>query len=1112
MADRNCGFLRASKELRNGVLFVMQITKLNILYDFDETELTETEQADVASAADALVQCINRLGRVDLEYMSSLSGKSKADLIVALAGKAIFQNPAVFADADAWNEDDGWMLASQYLCGNIMEKLHVARKANLKFCCFERNIATLEKLVPNRIDVSDIHFSLGATWIPTEYYRRFIADLLKIGRKHISVIFNKEMGAYIVRVDDKKLLAESIDNNQTYGLPEMPALDIIEHSLNAKSVKVFDYRVRNNQNRKRPYVPVPNTEKTLAAQEKQLLIHERFAAWVHEDKRRKQAISDLYNDCYVGYVMKPFDGSFLDFEDLNPKVTLYPHQKNSVARMLLSEGNLMLAHSVGSGKTYEMICGAHELFRTGLSRKNLIVVPNSVLNAAVSSHHLLYPQDHILVVDPADFTPSNRNRILEKIRDEEYVAIYMAFSSFDMVVMSKRYWIEKKQRRILELRRASANASDDKEQSMLGRAADRLSEKLNEYMLEAQPCKWLTFDALGIETLFVDEAHHYKNIALETRTDNIVGLHAAGSKKCIEMFEKANCAKRLIMTTGTPLTNSLADLFIFQQYLQPEELRLRGVDRLDTWVKTFAEQETEFEIDMDARHLRLSTRFSKFHNLPELLGMFSLVCDFFDDEDKSGLPAFRGYENIVIPRSTGQELYIDALSARVDAVHMHKVSRDEDNLLKITTEGRLCALDVRLVDADLYDENETERTKADVCAERVLQLYQRYPNTCQLIFSDIGTPKAAFNVYDAVKRRLIAGGMSAAQIAFVHDAATDEARAKLFDAMNQGKISVCIGSTQKLGTGLNVQKRLIALHHMDVPWRPADLTQREGRILRQGNTCEEVFIYHYATEGTFDSFCWQVLEKKAKFLDSFLSGFVGEREAEEIDNTVLRYSEIKALCIGNPLIKRRAEIANQLSRAKIACRNRQREMRDLQELVNETPCILAEFDRSIEITQKDISRHIENSCVVSREERISFGEELMRALVVNKKHAKERLFDSYKGFEVYLPAGMAFEKPYVVIRSENGGCYEVGMNIAKPLGCSMRIDHLLEHLPDRLELLRTRRRTAEKRRFDAQENLKAGNPYQRQVEALSDKLFDLDLEIQSAHTLKDLERMLNHAA
>lgn len=1072
----------------------MEISDFEVIYD-DFEELNDELKVAVTSSADALIHCINQIGRVDLEYMSDLSGRSKDELIKILAGKAIFQNPQNFIRADEWNPYTGWILSSQYLCGNIPEKLTLAKKVNSKFCCFEKNIAALEALIPEKVDSLSIHISLGATWIPTGYYEKFIANLLGVGQKHISVLFNPELSVYRVETDNTKPLKDSFLNKFTYGTPDLSAIKIIEHTMNAKSAKVYDYITKINKNGSVCYEAVLNQAKTIVAQEKQALIIEKFDEWAHEDAKRMNALCDLYNDRFVGYTFTPFDGSFLDFEDLNPEISLYPHQKNSVARILLSDTNLLLAHDVGTGKTYEMVCGAHELYRTGISRRNLIVVPNSVLESTVSSHKLLYPNDKILVISPSDFTPSKRNDALAELRDGDYVCAYMAFSSFDMIVMSKQYWVQKKQKRLAELKRAASMAQTKKEAKMLDSEANCLQRELEKYISETFDTDWLSFDQLGIETLFVDEAHNYKNIKISSRADNITGLHGTGSKKCIEMYEKSQYVKRLILATGTPLTNSLADLFVFQRYLQPYELKYRKIDTLDTWVNTFAERESNYEVDVDARHLRLKTRFSKFHNLPELMAMFSMVCDFYQDRDRVGLPTFGGYKEIIVPCSEWQQLFVENLSARADAIHSRTVSMKEDNLLKITTEGRLCALDIRLADKDLYDEASIAYTKTGACADMIIEIYRNNPGTSQIVFSDIGTPKDEFNIYDDLKQQLITRGIPSSRIAFIHDAVKDEEKQKLFSDINAGKISVIIGSTPKLGTGVNVQERLIALHHLDVPWKPADMIQREGRILRRGNTCDEVSIYHYVTEGTFDSFSWQLLEKKARFLDSFLCGIASERDADEIDNTVLRYSEIKALAIGNPLIKRRVEVANKLDRAKIAFRSRRKELMDVCEISAKIPEQIARLDELVAIAKKDIKLYAENKESVKNDERLSFGEELIDALKTNVLRNNERLFDYYQGFNICLPAEMRFEQPFIIIKSKNGGAYSVEIDLEKPAGCTKRIDYVLDHLDDKIAALRTTKRSAVKRKEDAEINLSKGNTHQNIIDELTAELAEIDRKL-----------------
>lgn len=1079
----------------------MKIADFGVLYDWEDEPQSADGREAVSSAADSLVKCINKYGRVDLDYMSEISRRSKDELISALSGKAMFQNPSYFVNADEWEPYEGWMLSSQYLCGCLPEKIRVARKVNAKFRCFDKNISALESLMPSKVDSMSIHIALGATWIPTEFYEKFIAELLKIEKKSVSVIFNRSLAVYRVEVDERALGA-SVLNIFTYGTPDMKAVKIVENTMNAKSVKVYDY----NSVGKNKTEAVLNQDKTVAVQKKQAVILSKFEEWIHENANRLNALCELYNDHFVGYTFTQYDGSFLDFDGLNPEVTLYPHQKNAVARMLLSPGNLLLAHDVGTGKTYEIVCGVHELYRTKLSTHNLIVVPNSVLEATVNSHRYLYPDDKIFVIKPSDFTPANRNALLEKVKDGDFVCTYMAFSSFDMIVMSKEYWVTKQQSRIKELKKAAAAADTKREKKMLSAEAARLSKKLADYIKEKSDCPWLTFDRLGIETLVVDEAHNYKNIKIKSRAESITGLTTGASKKCIEMYEKSQFTKKLIFATGTPLTNSLADIYIMQKYLQPQELKYRQIDTLDTWVNTFAERESLFEVDVDSRHLKLKTSFTKFNNIPELMAMFSNVCDFYHDTDKADCPFFEGYEEVKVRCSEMQKLYVENLSARADAVHARRVSVKDDNLLKITTDGRLCALDIRLADSELFDDAAAGYTKTAACADKIMSVYKRNPGTSQIVFSDIGTPKQRFNVYDELKKCLVERGMDPDKIAYIHDASTDSEKTRLFAKVNNGQISVIIGSTAKLGTGVNVQQRLVALHHLDVPWKPADMIQREGRLLRAGNTCEKVKIYHYVTEGTFDSFSWQLLEKKARFLESFLAGVAADRDAEEIDNMVLRYSDIKGLATGNPLIKERFEIANRLDREKIAFRNRHRELLELRTIIEKTPAQTEKLRELIDTTERDIALYADNKESVPADERLSFGEELTGALACNVRCPRERLFCGYQGFEVYLPAGMRQEECYMVLGSANGGAYRIEVDIDKPNGCTRRIDYMLDHLSDRVSALENSIKTAVTRMEQAKDNLEKGNPHRQTVDELTAQLDDIDRRIKEAEEAEKEEK------
>lgn len=1086
----------------------MDMFNVDILdIDYGTVDSLDEPSSTVTSIADALIASKNDCGDVNVEYMKSVFPELTLHSLYELRNDgAIFQDPEYFMDGTTYDPWEAWVLRENYLSGFISDKLKTAEMMNTKYRgCFEQNISALKSLLPASLTLDEIHVSLGASWVSSEIYEEFIYHLVR-NRYPVSVHYNKETGQWFFDYskEAKAELRNSVLNNYTYGSKThrsdsygnseegMTAVEIIRQTMNAHTVKVYDYIYHYGYARDE-YERVLNRPATLAAQEKQKLIIAKFEEWIHSDESISSKLQECYNDTFVGYAFSPYDGSFLKFSDMNPEVTLFPHQKNAIARILLSRNNVLLAHDVGTGKTYEIIAGIHELKRTGLSHKNMIVVPNNVLKSTVDAHKYLYPNDKILAVFPSDFAPAYRKEVLEQIKTGDYVAIYMAYSSFDMICMSKDHWIAKMTNEINELKAAAANTPYDAEKHSLEANIKSLSKKLSKYVLEAEQTPWETFDHLGINTLVVDEAHNYKNIPLYSKTDNIVGMHPVGSKKCTEMFEKARFCDRLIFATGTPLTNSLADLFVLQSYLQPEELRFREIDRFDMWINCFGERETNFEIDVDSSGLRPVTRFSTFHNLTELMCLFATVCDFHHtDETDTNLPDFSGYTDVCVPKSELQAEYIHELSERTELIRAHKVKRDEDNLLRITTDGRKCALDIRLVGIYDYD---TSKSKTDECAEQILSIYRKYPGTCQAVFCDIGTPKSSFNVYDSLRSRLISLGIPEFEIAFVHDAESEKKRADLFRKMNAGLIRIVIGSTAKLGIGVNVQERLVAIHHLSVPWRPADMVQREGRIIRRGNTCEEVFIYRYITEGSFDSYSWQLLENKQRFISSFLSGTSAERQMDDISDAVLSYAEVKALAIGNPLIKKRVETANRLERTKMASRQRQKQLIDLRSVIENTPEKVENTSKLIGIVKLDTALYAAKKEPVPMAERTAFGEELLEAVKSNVLKASERLFDTYQGFSIMLPANMTEEHPYIYVRSTNGGVYYVDMGGDSPLGCSKRIDYLLDHFEDKLQSLSEQLDETINRQKEAEADLEGGNPYLEQITALTEELADIDKKL-----------------
>lgn len=1081
----------------------------------EEAESSPTQANDIVYM---LKDSLNRFGFPDIGYIADGASVSVTQAIDALEG-AIFQSPEYFENRDSYSAVEGWLFAPGYLSGNIASKLETARRMNKRFSGrFDKNIDALEKLMPPDMDIDDIHIGFGATWIPTAEYEEFVKDLLHLSGKQgkrVRVIFNKELAKY--KVISTPEADDSVINTYTYGVRGekmgifglsdklyLTAIDIIERTLNAHTIKVYDYVPSDTS--KSGYDAIFNKEKTVEAQEKQSAILFAFNEWVHETPMREARFKKYYNEEFPCYVYPQYDGAFLTLPDINPSIKLYTHQRNSIARILFSDSNILLAQKVGAGKTYEMVIAVHEMKRMHISEKNLVVVPNNVLKATVDAHRLLYKDDKILVVYPKDFTKEHRNGILEQIRDGDYVAIYMAHSSFDLIVMSKNYYADKLSAEISELRAAMFDCASKPEKVMLDSQINKLSKKLSEFMKERTDSPWLSYEKLGITTLVIDEFHNYKNAPIQTRSDGLVGMHKKGSAKCAEMLEKVHSTKRVIAATGTPLTNSMADLFTLQTYLQPEVLAFHNIKSLDIWLNTFAKRETciECTVDTNAQALRTVTRFTSFHNLGELMALFSQVCIFEGtDNGEISLPDYEVID-VCTPKSAAQAEYFRLLSERIEKIHRGKTDRNEDNMLKVSIDGMKAALDIRLTErADLYSVGETG--KIAKCAQNIIELYRSHPDTAQIVFSDIGTPKAdRFNVYDCLKEMLTEMGIPEFEIAFVHDAVTEAQRDKLFKAVNKGLIRVIIGSTQKLGVGVNLQERLIALHDLSVPYRPADLEQRHGRIVRAGNTCKKVFLFRYICEGTFDSFSFQLLENKQRFISSFLCGTAKDRKIDgDIGEAVLTYAEAKALAIGNPLVRTRFEIYNALERKKTACRARQRQLFALKGVIESAPARIKRLKEASDTAFEDNIHYRKSKRPVASEDRIAFGEELLLALKENVLYPKERLFDIYQGFEIILPKDMTDGYPYIIVKRKGGGTYRCDLDSDKtPLGCNKTVDYLLEHLEERAEKYLTEIADIEKQMAEARRDIESENPYTAEVEALTSRLAEIDEQLSGAEDKK----------
>lgn len=777
---------------------------------------------------------------------------------------------------------------------------------------------------------------------------------------------------------------------------------------------------------------------------------------------------------------------------MSSDVTLYHYQKNAVARILFSP-NTLLAHDVGSGKTYIMIAAGMELRRMGISKKNVFVVPNNLTGQWVEIFKKLYPDANVLCVEPKSFIPNKRESILESIRDNDYDGIIIAYSSFEMIPLSSDYYEKEINRQLDIIHEVTDNQK--KTTSVLRRKQKKLNEALKEFYKAAKGLEdTVFFDQLGINTLFVDEVHNFKNVPFESSIQRVLGLNKKGSPKCQDMMDKVCCVQRqnngrgVVFATGTPITNSVTDVFVMQKYLQNGELAMLDLHNFDSWVGMFAEQTTEFEIDVDTSSYRLATRFAKFHNLPELTALLSSVADFHKADEKSGMPEFDDYNDALVGKTDELQDYLSDISERADAVRSGIVDRTTDNLLKITTDGRKAALDMRLVEPNAqFNYN----SKVYRCAENVFEIYINRGNkkSTQLIFCDTSTPKSNFNIYDELKRLLTGMGVSENEIAFIHNFDTDKKRNALFSDVNSGKVRVLIGSTFKLGLGVNVQERLIAVHHLDVPWRPADMTQREGRILRQGNTNEKVQIFRYITEGSFDAYSWQLLETKQRFISELLSGSLKDRSGSDVDDTVLNYAEVKALAVGNPLLKQRVETANTLSHYISLQRKTVQERERLEKELLEYPAKIKNQRICIENCKLDCGYLPTADCDYSKQERKSIRERLFGALVENTLKKHETVFIKYRGFDIILPSNMTEEKPFVWLSAN--GRYYIELGDTKS-GYLVRIDNCLNNLGEYLRKLENGLSDLIKKEKSVKEELKKKESYSSEIENLREQLKKLD--------------------
>ena len=902
----------------------------------------------VDTASEALAVSIAEHACVDMDYMSQLSGKSAADLAAELRG-VIFQVPD-FSE----NSIPHYVTADEYLSGNVRKKLAQARQAAQKDAVFQDNVAALEKAQPKDLDASEIDVRLGATWIDKKYIQEFMEELLQPPiylRQSIQVNYSSYTAEWNI-TGKKNISFRDVNANTTYGTSRINAYQILQESLNLRDVRVYDTVIDENKNECR----VLNQKETTLAQQKQQAIKDAFREWIWKDPQRRQTLVQLYNERYNSDRPREYDGSHINFGGMSPEITLREHQRNAIAHILYG-GNTLLAHEVGSGKTFEMVAAAMESRRLGLCSKSMIVVPNHLIEQWASEFLRLYPSANLLVARKKDFEPANRKTFCSKIATGEYDAVIIGHSQFEKIPMSlerQQAVIEQQIAEIEEgIEELKASGAERFTVKSMERTRKSLSARLEKLMDGGRKDDVVCFEQLGVDRLFVDEAHGYKNLFLYTKMQNVAGISTTDAQKSSDMYMKCQYldektgGRGVIFATGTPISNSMTELYTMMRYLQSDTLREKGWSHFDCWAAHFGETKTVIELAPEGTGYRARTRFAKFYNLPELINIWKEAADV-KTADQLNLPRPEAiYHNEVAKPTQTQKELVQELSQRAAAVHSSRVDSKDDNMLKITSDGRKLGLDQRIINPYLPDE---PGTKVNLCVDNVLRIWREgaADKLTQLIFCDISTPKSqapvrktlpeqsdfpstqrtdplaalnssdsSFTVYDDIRGKLIAGGIPEEQIAFIHEANTEARKKELFAKVRTGQVRVLMGSTFKMGAGMNVQDRLIALHDLDCPWRPGDLEQRSGRIIRQGNRNKQVHIYRYVTEGTFDSYLWQTVENKQKFISQIMTSKSPVRSCDDVDETALSFAEIKALCAGNPQIKEKMDLDIEVSRLKV---------------------------------------------------------------------------------------------------------------------------------------------------------------------------------------------------
>lgn len=874
----------------------------------------------VDTAVEALALSIGEKAHVDMDYMGRLTGKDEETLFSDLKG-VIFLNPAYTGENDGHEK---YLPADEYLSGNVRQKLAVAQGKAEQDPQYQINAEALARVQPTDLTASEISVRLGATWLDTEYVRRFIFETLGTPRSAqwgMKVHYSKITGEW--RIEDKNKDRGNVKAISTYGTKRINAYEIIETTLNLKDVRIFDYQYDEEGRR----IAVLNKKETAIAQSKQELIKEAFAEWIWKDPDRREAICKTYNILFNSNRPREYDGSHINFSGMNPEITLRKHQVNAIAHILYG-GNTLLAHVVGAGKTFEMVAAAMESKRLGLCQKSLFVVPNHLTEQWATEFLQLYPAANILVATRKDFETKNRKKFCGRIATGDYDAVIIGHSQFEKIPMSVERQRAILEQQIDEIMMGISEAKREKAENFTIKQMEKtkkgLQAKIDKLNDQSRKDDVVTFEELGVDRIFIDESHYFKNLFLYTKMRNVGGIAQTEAQKSSDLFMKCRYldeitgGRGIVFATGTPISNSMVELYTIQRYLQMNALQEQGLQHFDAWAANYGETVTAIELSPEGTGYRAKTRFAKFYNLPELMSVFKNVADIQTaDMLKLPVPEAR-YHNIALKPSEYQKEIVASLAERAEKVRNRMVDSTEDNMLLITNDGRKLALDQRLVNPMLPSD---PNSKAAKCAENAFEIWQRTADqhSTQMIFCDLSTPKddGTFSVYDDIHAKLLELGIPENEIAFIHNAKSEVQKKDLFGKVRSGQVRILLGSTQRMGAGTNCQQKLIALHHLDCPWRPSDLQQREGRIIRQGNENPEVDIYSYVTEGTFDAYLYQLVESKQKFISQIMTSKSPVRSAEDVDEQALSYAEIKALASGNPMIKEKMDLDIEVSKLKL---------------------------------------------------------------------------------------------------------------------------------------------------------------------------------------------------